>query len=70
MHIRDREFDPFAFRINDNALPEMCIRDRIKPVFGFQLLAYLLVAVHIVPVRNGLAVVVYAVEHDMHMRCV
>ena len=22
MHIRDREFDPFAFRINDNALPE------------------------------------------------
>ena len=23
MHIRDREFDPFAFRINDNALPEI-----------------------------------------------
>ncbi len=23
MHIRDREFDPFAFRINDNALPEV-----------------------------------------------
>ena len=23
MHIRDREFDPFAFRINDNALPEL-----------------------------------------------
>ena len=22
MHIRDREFDPFAFRINDSALPE------------------------------------------------
>lgn len=40
----------------------------IKPVFGFQLLAYLLVAVHVVPVRNGLAVVVYAVEHDMHVR--
>ena len=37
----------------------------IKPVFGFQLLAYLLVTVHIVPVRNGLAVVVYAVEHDV-----
>ena len=40
----------------------------IKPVFGFQLLAYLLVAVYVVPVRNGLAVVVYAVEHDMHVR--
>ena len=23
MHIRDREFNPFAFRINDNALPEI-----------------------------------------------
>ena len=23
MHIRDREFDPFAFRINDSALPEV-----------------------------------------------
>ena len=23
MHIRDRDFDPFAFRINDNALPEI-----------------------------------------------
>ena len=23
LHIRDREFDPFAFRINDNALPEI-----------------------------------------------
>ena len=23
MHIRDREFDPFAFRINDKALPEL-----------------------------------------------
>ena len=40
----------------------------IKPVFGFQLLACLLVAVHVVPVRNGLAVVVYTVEHDMYVR--
>ena len=40
----------------------------IKPVFGFQLLAYLFVAVHVVPIRNGLAIVVYAVEHDMHVR--
>ena len=39
----------------------------IKPVFGFQLLAYLFVTVHVVSVRNGLAIVVYTVEHDMHM---
>ena len=26
MHIRDREFDPFAFRINDSALPGSCGR--------------------------------------------
>ena len=36
-------------------------------MFGFQLLAYLFVTVHIVPVRNSLAVVVYTVEHDMHV---
>ena len=36
---------------------EMCIRDS----------AYLFVTIHVVPVRNGLAVIVYAVEHDMHM---
>ena len=23
MHIRDRDFEPFAFRINDSALPEV-----------------------------------------------
>ena len=41
---------------------------KIKPVFGFQLLAYLLVTVHVVPVRNGLAVVVNTVEYNMHVR--
>ena len=37
-------------------------------MFGFQLLAYLFVTVHIVPVRNGPAVVVYAVEYNMYVR--
>ena len=39
----------------------------IKPVLDFQFCAYLFIAVHVVPVRNGLAVVVYTVEYDMHM---
>ena len=47
------EVNPLVFET------KMCIRDR--------LLAYLFVTVHIVPVRNGLAVVVYTVEHDMHV---
>ena len=40
----------------------------IKPMFGFQLLADLFVTVHIIPVRNSLTVVIYTVEHDMHVR--
>jgi hypothetical protein len=41
---------------------------KVKPVFGFQFLANLFVPVHIVFIGYGLAVVVYPVEYDMHVR--